>query len=269
MSRIVQRGCISTGFRSAASAAAAATKTQAAHSVLKNLKQRLFSSKKKCTHSALTTEMMSNPNGNCSSGWLQTFFSILLWISKSWTQSEVLFNAWSFDLHYFPRQCFLVLTEPLSVLTSPWHGDTVVPEFQRHRSRKAYSCCTQTECSSSVNASLLLLLLERSNMFFCSCQDAFNVSNFCGSDNQSIACDVLRLWKLMESLSVWGGGGEYLWMASNSRGQMNCWIFPRSRFSDCSLCLSLACSLSAPAPSQCAASHCMWHSASVWKSADG
>lgn len=207
MSRIVQRGCISTGFRSAASAAAAATKTQAAHRVLKNLKQRLLSSKKKCTHSALTTEMMSNPNGNCSSGWLQTFFSILLWISKSWTQSEVLFNTWSFDLHYFPRQCFLVLTEPLSVLTSPWHGDTVVPEFQRHRSRKAHSCCTQTECSSSVNASLLLLLLERSNMFFCSCQDAFNVSNFCGSDNQSIACDVLRLWRLMESLSVWGGGG--------------------------------------------------------------
>ena len=65
------------------------------------------------------------------------------------------------------------------------------------------------------------------------------------------------------------GGGEFLWMASNSRGQMNCWIFPRSRFSACSLCLSLARSLSAPAPSQCAASHCMWHSASVWKSADG
>lgn len=47
-------------------------------------------------------------------------------------------------------------------------------------------------------------------MFYCPCQDAFNVFNFCGSDNQSIACDVLRLWRLMESVSLWGGAAEYL-----------------------------------------------------------
>ena len=104
-----------------------------------------------------------------------------------------------------------------------WHSSTRI-EFERHRSPKAHSCCTQAERSGSVNASLLLL--ERSNMFYCPCQDAFNVFNFCGSDNQSIACDVLRLWRLMESVSLWGGAAEYLWMASNSRGQMNCWISP-------------------------------------------
>ena len=117
-----------------------------------------------------------------------------------------------------------------------WHSSTRI-EFERHRSPKAHSCCTQAERSGSVNASLLLL--ERSNMFYCPCQDAFNVFNFCGSDNQSIACDVLRLWRLMESVSLWGGAAEYLWMASNSRGQMNCWIPPPPAL------------VSPPAPSVC------------------